>query len=177
MRQQQQENSSTSRLYLALWPDRETQNRLQSMRHTWTWPQGASVVKPESLHLTLHFLGAVPDIRIPELMRALTVPARSFDLILSRHQLWPQGVAVLKPNAVPAELIRLHDSLGAALRNQGITTESRTYRAHVTLARNAALAIPPTPHQVQPVLWHVTGYALVKSHNGYRIVQSYDFGR
>jgi len=166
-------NDNSSRLYLALWPDRDTQNRLQSMRHTWTWPQDASVVKPESLHLTLHFLGAVPDIRIPELVRALTVPVQPFDLILSRPQLWPQGVAVLKPSSVPAELMQLHDSLGTALRTLEIPIETRTYRPHVTLARNAALAIPPTSHQVQPVLWHVAGYALVKSHNGYCILQSY----
>ncbi len=170
----QHTKDDSSRLYLALWPDRDTQNRLQSMRHTWSWPQGASVVKPESLHLTLHFLGSVPDQRIPDLVRALKVPVQPFDLIFSRHQLWPQGVAVLKPNSVPVQLTKLHDCLGETLRTLGIPTDTRSYHPHVTLARNAALAIPPTANQVQPVLWHVTGYALVKSHNGYRILQSYD---
>jgi 2'-5' RNA ligase len=174
MRKPQQNKENTSRLYLALWPDRDTQNKLQSMQHTWTWPHGASVVKPESLHLTLHFLGDVPDDRIPELVQGLKVPVRPFDLLLSRHQLSTSGISVVKPNSIPAELKILHDWLDESLGNLGISIEKRTYRPHVTFARNAANAIPPTLQQVQPVLWHVTGYSLVKSHNGYSILHNYD---
>ncbi|MET3107778.1 2'-5' RNA ligase [Oxalobacteraceae bacterium GrIS 2.11] len=165
---------NSSRLYLALWPDRDTQNRLQSMRHAWTWPKTAKVVKPESLHLTLHFLGDIPDQRLPDLIQGLKVPVQPFDLILSRPQLWPQGVAVVKPNSVPMELMQLHERLNKALQNLGISIERRTYRPHVTFARNATDAIPPTAQQVQPVLWQNKGYALVKSQNGYTILHSYE---
>jgi len=174
MSKEQQNKDNTSRLYLALWPDRDTQNKLQSICHRWTWPQGVSLAKPESLHLTLHFLGDVPDQRIPELIRALKVPVRPFDLVLSRHQLSTSGIAVLKPNSIPAELKILHDWLNETLHGLGLSTEKRTYRPHVTFARKAANAIPPTQQQGQPVLWHVTGYALVKSHNGYSILHNYD---
>jgi RNA 2',3'-cyclic 3'-phosphodiesterase len=174
MKNPQQIKENTSRLYLALWPDKITQNKLHSMCHTWAWPHGASVAKPESLHLTLHFLGDVPDHRIPELIQGLKVPVRPFDLMLCRHQLSSSGIAVLKPNAIPAELKILHDWLDETLRKLEISTPKRTYRPHVTLARNAANAIPPTLKQVQPVIWTVTGYALVKSHHGYKILHNYD---
>ena len=174
MSKAQQNKDNTSRLYLALWPDRDTQNKLQSMRHTWTWPHGAAVVKPEAMHLTLHFLGDVPDHRIPELIKGLKVPVRPFDLMLSRHQLSTNGIAVLKPNSIPVELKVLHACLEESLHKLGIANEKRTYRPHVTFARNAVNAIPPTLQQVQPVLWRVTGYALVKSQNGYSILHNYD---
>jgi len=174
MQKPQQNRENLSRLYLALWPDQETQNRLQSMRHTWSWPKNAAVVKPESLHLTLHFLGDVENRRIPELVQGLNVTMQPFDLIMNRPQLWPNGVAVLKPHSIPTGLSQLHAGLDAALRGMGIITEARTYRPHVTFARNAEQAIPPTMKQVQPVLWTVKSYALVKSHNGYTIVQHYE---
>lgn len=174
MSEAQHKKDNTSRLYLALWPDKETQTKLQSVRHTWTWPHGVSLAKPEALHLTLHFLGDVPDQRIPELVQKLKVPVRPFDLVLSRHQLSTSGIAVLKPNSIPPELKILHDWLHDTLHDLGISTEKRTYRPHVTFARNATNAIPPTQQQGQPVLWHVTGYALVKSQNGYSILHNYD---
>jgi len=162
-----------SRLYLALWPDRDTQNKLQSMSHTWSWPHGAAVVKPESLHLTLHFLGDVPDHRIADLVQKIQVPVRPFDLVLSRHQISTSGIAVLKPNSIPAELKVLHACLDEELCNLGISTKKSTYRPHITFARNASAAIPPTTQQVQPVIWPITGYALVKSLNGYSILHNY----
>lgn len=174
MAKSQQREDNTSRLYLALWPDRDTQNKLQSMRHTWTWPNGVSLAKPEALHLTLHFLGDVPDARIPELIKELKVPVRPFDLLLSRHQLTANGIAVVKPASIPAELKILHDWLDETLGKLGIINEKRTYRPHVTFARKAVNAIPPTLQQVQPVLWRVTGYALVKSQNGYSILHDYN---
>jgi len=173
MSKPQQKQDSTSRLYLAIWPDRDTQNRLQSMGHTWTWPPGAVVTRPEALHLTLHFLGDVADQRIPELIQGLQVPVRPFDLLLSRHQLSDSGIAVLKPNSIPAELKVLHAWLDETLHGLGMPTKHRTYRPHVTFARNAAGAIPPTTQQIQPVLWHVNGYALVKSDHGYSILHNY----
>jgi 2'-5' RNA ligase len=54
---------------------------------------------------------------------------------LCEAQLWPGGVAVMVPRAVPAALLVLHAELGAALECLSLPLELRPFRPHVTLAR------------------------------------------
>ena len=51
----------TSRLFLALWPDDGTREALAGCRDAWAWDAHAVPERTERLHLTLHFLGAVPQ--------------------------------------------------------------------------------------------------------------------
>jgi len=164
------------RLFIALWPDAETRHALRAWQQAWTWPEQASLVRPERLHLTLHFLGDVPANRLQELVVGLRVPFARFSLGFGHGELWPRGTAVVLPAQVPRELDDLHANLAAALRTLGLPTETRPYRPHVTLARRA---FGTTPHpQPQPCVWHANdGYVLVHSlpgGRGYEIVERFN---
>ena len=129
--------AATSRLFLALWPDDGTRAALAQCRDAWAWDADAVPERTEKLHLTLHFLGAVPQRRLPELIDGLRVSFSRFTLHLDRAQRWPNGVAVLTPKAVPQALLALHTALRDGLQRLNIATETRRWRPHLTLARHA----------------------------------------
>lgn len=167
--------SDTARLFIALWPDPQVRGMLREWRDGWAWPQSASPVRTEQLHVTLHFLGNVPQLRVPELAQGLDVRFAPFELDFGHPELWHGGIAVLAPEAVPEPLLALHGALGEALERLGLTPEARPYRPHVTLARRAGAAPPPIPGP--PFRWPIGGYALMQSKVGdgaeYGVVQSY----
>lgn len=155
---------STSRLFIALWPDPATRAELARRRDAWGWPRSATPVKSERLHVTLHFLGDIERERIPELADALSAPFEQFTLKISEPVLWPHGIAVLEPSAPPVELFHLHERLARALAAEGVALDARSYRPHVTLARRASGAIVPAAEP--PLSWHITGYRLMESITG-----------
>ena len=161
------------RLFIALWPSPALRVALCGRRDAIAWPRHAAIVADERLHLTLHFIGAVPTDRLPQLVPALRVPCRRIDIELGAAQLWPHGLAVLPALATPEPLRALHAALAAALSGLGLPLERRAFRPHVTLARRAAgAAVPPS---APPLPWRTTGYALVCSHptGGYQVVARY----
>lgn len=93
---------------------------------------------PEGFHLTLAFLGDLPEPQVEEAhlaLSALHVPA--FEMAL-------QGVALFggaRPRVAYAAvrpapgLIALHQRVETALRRVGITLEARRFTPHVTLGR------------------------------------------
>ncbi len=160
------------RLFLALWPDPGLRHGLQERRDAWTWPKSATPVHADKLHVTLHFLGAVPGERVPELLDGVAVPFEPFRLELNRAALWHNGIAVLEPETTPPELTALHARLSSALLALGLPLETRSYRPHVTMARRASGAtLPP---DAPPILWDARGYALVESKDGvYTVLRDY----
>src|SRR5207245_2498957 len=132
------------------------------------WPEKASVVRPERLHVTLHFLGDVPPERVLDLRYVLgPIRALPFDLNFTRHEMWQHGMAVLRPDNSPTQLRRLHGRIGLALAEIGVKSEDRVYRPHVTLARRAGGATPPLP--APDVKWEMRdGFVLVQTLSGGR---------
>jgi 2'-5' RNA ligase len=161
-----------ARLFLALWPDARVRGRLVDWQGTWAWPASAALVPPERLHLTLHFIGNVPSRRLPDLARRLDVPMAPFDLSFGQGELWPHGLAVLRPDAVPAPLLDLHRALAKRLLALELPVDERPLRPHVTLARRAQDA--QLPERGPAFRWRATGYVLVQSvpgpSGGYRRV-------
>jgi 2'-5' RNA ligase len=163
----------TTRLFLALWPSAGTRRALAEHQARWTWPEGTALVDPNRLHLTLHFLGAVPEPEVARLADGLQVPSRPVQLTFTRPALWPRGRAVLLPGHVPSPLLDLQAELGQALRRLGCTVDERPFKPHVTLARQATDARPPE-EPIAPVIWRaVAGYVLVQSRAGYRVLRRY----
>ena len=162
---------ATARLFVAVWPGAAERAGLLRWQAACRWPPGARPASAERLHLTLHFLGDVPGQRLPALAGGLDVPSAPFELLLDRAAVWPNGVAVLLPAAVPPALRELHDRLGDALRRLGLPFDARPFRPHVTLARRAAGAALPA-HEAA-VRWHVHGHVLVASEGGYRVLHRY----
>jgi len=166
---------ATSRLFLALWPEPAVRHQLREARDAWQWPRGAGPVHADKLHVTLHFLGSVPTVRLPELLEGFSVPFEPFRLDLGQPVLWPHGIAVLEPLSEPPELLALHARLRDALPALGLQPEARTYRPHVTMARRAAGA--GIPEHGPAIGWDVRGYALVESRTGdggaYTVLREY----
>jgi RNA 2',3'-cyclic 3'-phosphodiesterase len=150
------------RLFIALWPGEALRRAITSWQQAWSWPPRAALVKPDRLHLTLHFLGDVPSNRLPRLVDGLKARVEPFTLALREGEVWPNGVALLRPDTIPPALVRLHAALRRELEEQELPVESRSYRAHVTLARRAHGAIPP--QQGPNLRWPIdSGYVLVRS--------------
>ncbi|WP_296446124.1 RNA 2',3'-cyclic phosphodiesterase [Rhodoferax sp. UBA5149] len=166
---------ATARLFLALLPGEDVRAALATHSDAWQWNTGAAAYAPPDWHITLHFIGPVARQRLDELRAGLAVPMTPFELRLGWPALWPHGLAVLLPEAVPAGLQQLHDRLGQALQRLGLKTDARPYRPHFTLARHAALAQRP---ESPPLFdWHVEGYVLMESTGDagqrYRVLQHY----
>ena len=153
-----------ARLFLALWPTPAVRGKLLAWRDAFDWPPGSALVAPEKLHLTLHFIGPVVRERIDEVAEGLALATGSFELGFGRAELWPGGIAVLRPLAGSDALLALHRRLGEALRALDLPTEARPYRPHVTFARKAAGAA--LRFEPEPLRWRVRSHALVESRPG-----------
>lgn len=153
---------SKLRLFLALWPDDHIRTGVTQWQQAWSWPSHAALVQPQRLHLTLHFLGDVPADRLVGLKGDLRVPFEPLALDLGQGEVWPRGVAVLRPDNVPTGLARLHGALADALVAAGLPVDARAYRPHVTLARRATGA--EAPPEGLGLCWRARqGYVLARS--------------
>ncbi len=164
-----------ARLFLALWPDAATRRAIVDAATAWRWPPGARRVAPARLHATLHFLGAVARDHVTTIADGVQAEVALCVLRLETAAVWPRGVAVVEATHLPKPLVELHAALAVRLRALDIAIESRRWRAHVTLARDAIGAVEPA--RFEPIDWPVDGYALVESMPGppgaYRVLRRY----
>ena len=162
--------SRSPRLFIALWPTPAVRAAVRAWRAAIRWPPHAAVVSEERLHLTLHFIGAVPNALWPHLLPALQVPCGRIEIDLSAARQWPHGLVVLPALSTPPPLHALHGALAVALADLGLPVERRAFRPHVTLARRAPGA--GLPALAAPLRWRCESYALVNSDpvQGYRVL-------
>jgi 2'-5' RNA ligase len=164
------------RLFLALWPTDAVRQEIVRWQSQWQWPDKANVVKPERLHVTLHFLGDVPPARVLDLKYVMqAIRAQHFDLHFTRSDMWQHGAAVIRPENSPTALRGLHGRIGLALAEIGLKSDDKAYRPHVTLARRAADATAPA--QPPDVMWEANdGFVLVQTlagGRGYDIIERF----
>jgi 2'-5' RNA ligase len=164
---------ATARLFLALWPPLAVRNALLAHMQQWQWPASTRPTHADRLHLTLHFIGAVPEDRLDELRQELRVPFEHFTLRMPLPQLWRGGLAVLCSEEIPAQLQALHGQLAQRLTELALPVDEHPLLPHVTLARQAQGARVPMQHP--PVIWQAQdGYVLVRSlpgGQGYQTLQ------
>jgi 2'-5' RNA ligase len=156
------------RLFIALWPPAGVREALVLWQREWQWPERASVVVPERLHATIHFLGDVAPERVLDLKYVLkSVPTPSFELQFGQAAIWQHGTAVIRPTNSPTALRGLHARIGLALAEIDMPADDRPYRPHVTLARRATGATPPA--QPAAFAWEANhGFVLVQTLSGGR---------
>jgi 2'-5' RNA ligase len=100
-----------------------------------------SWVPAENLHLTLHFLGALDESRAQELAEAMSAPLAMapFALTLGDVSAFPSGgaprVIWIRVREGVERLERLHGLVADRLHEAGFSTESRPFRAHLTVGR------------------------------------------
>ncbi len=110
-----------------------------------------SWVKPANIHLTLKFLGDVPQAKLPQIIEAVRRISGScspFEVEVSGTGCFPSP---RKPNVLwiglaklPQSLITLQQSLEDELEREGFARESKPFKPHLTIGRirqprNAAL--------------------------------------
>ena len=157
---------SERRLFFALWPDHRQRESLRDPIKAALAPVEGQFVERANWHVTLVFLGAFPEERIPALGEAAAgVPVEPFRLRFDRLEFWARPrIACLAASAVPAELGALVDALETAAAGCGHRPEDRPYRPHLTVARRAR---PFTAGPLaQPVTLDWAGFELVESVSG-----------
>ncbi|HEU4672181.1 MAG TPA: RNA 2',3'-cyclic phosphodiesterase [Candidatus Limnocylindrales bacterium] len=102
--------------------------------------EGLRATPPDTLHLTLRFLGHVPRSLVPDLcsvISAAAVPALPFELRLGSLQWLGNGRSGVLAAGVLSDgsLGELHDRLEVGLERLGFEPERRPFRPHLTLAR------------------------------------------
>lgn len=149
------------RIFIALWPNADTTAAIWEAIAPWEWPAGCKRYSPADLHITLHFIGGVPESRLPEIRSALRVPFDPFTLTLDTPRRWPGGLAVLCASETPAALVALHDRLADPLHRLALPVSDRRLVPHVTLARRSEGII--LPESCTPITWKSRAYSLVVS--------------
>jgi len=124
---------------------------------------GARTVDPANIHITLAFLGNVPEEQFPCLASsAARVQASAFELLLDRWGFFRRAqVQYLAPATVPGELERLVGRLWDVAEACGLKPDARPYQPHLTLARKVTARLDlPAPESVP---WTPADFVLVSS--------------
>jgi len=156
------------RLFFALWPGPAALAAATAAVHRLV-PYGTGrPQRPDQLHLTLEFLGDVPEPRLVSVLEAGVAVASSatpFEIVLDRLEYWqrPQ-VLCLTASVVPEPQVALVRSLRSALAARGFEPEERSFKPHLTLARKVRLS--PLAESVVPQRWAAHDYSLVESISG-----------
>ena len=123
------------RLFLGMPIPPELAQSLTRRAQTIELPKGRRTA-PENLHLTLVFLGEVPEPTLPHIERELSeLNFAPFPLNLTSINTFPRG-GVLFAEVEPARaLLHLQEKIAASMARCGFAPEDRPYHPHITLAR------------------------------------------
>jgi 2'-5' RNA ligase len=104
-------------------------------------------MKPESLHLTLKFIGEQPESAVEPIQQALaSIRVNAFEIHFQGYGFFPTAksprVFWLGVHAGPA-LPALADAIDEKLAALGIPKEDRAFSPHLTLARAAGASASP----------------------------------
>lgn len=165
---------STRRLFFALWPDEAMREAMAHATRKAVQASGGRPVPQNNLHVTLAFLGSVPERRLPELAAAArgatetltpggaNSPADPLQLVFDRLEYWRAAHLLCALPAEPpprgAELAR---QLQDALVGRRFAPDLKPFRPHVTVARKVAR--PGSEGKMRQVTWRFTELALIES--------------
>jgi RNA 2',3'-cyclic 3'-phosphodiesterase len=128
------------RLFIALDIDESIRERIQRfLQDVRDFAPDARWVRPESLHVTLKFIGEKPDESVAEIQQALsTIEARTLEISFRSYGFFPTPksarvfwIGITPPN----QLGKLASTIDETTFALGIPRETHPYRPHLTLAR------------------------------------------
>jgi 2'-5' RNA ligase len=168
-------SDSPVRLFFALWPDADTVRVLTQWADRAQAACGGRIMRPDTLHLTLGFLGETSPELVPPLVRETRARRIKPGIVtLSRFGAFPRPRIVWagpagngQPDAEQADegTVRLTDEhleLWDWVRSLHPARPEAHFRPHVTLLRNAdTREVPAPPHA--PISWRYDRYVLVAS--------------
>lgn len=155
------------RYFFAVWPDEAAAKALHRVAREARKACGGRLMKQESLHLTLAFLGSLPSERVEEAMRvadtiaaAPFAPFAPFDISLDHVAYWRHNRILWAGGNIPP-LTALAGTLTQGLREAGFQLDARPFAAHMTLLRDARC--DDAPDQPAPVVWRASEFVLAES--------------
>ena len=168
----------TRRLFFALWPsDNVRQSIIKASKPSMHKLKGR-IIKPDRLHITLHFIGPVnDDLRQCMHEAALTVSGKPFELDLDYlGQFFRARILWMGVRKIPDELGQLHNDLGEALSACGYQCDRRPFSPHITLMRKCIKPVFDQPEFSIP--WRIDEFVLVESVQdkkgvSYRVLEKY----
>ena len=131
------------RCFIALDLDESIRTKLASAQELFRdLPGNTAWVKPEQIHLTVKFLGDVPDKKLNQAARLLeqcTQQVKAFDFSIGNLGAFPPSgrqirVLWVGVNA-PPDLSKLNELCEQAFAELDIAPETRTFSPHLTIAR------------------------------------------
>ena len=174
-------NTDTIRVFFALWPQAAIQHKLHAIANEYQARCDARVMRTDTLHMTLQFIGNINRSQLPKLISAAdkvsAVPP--FRLELNTLSFWKHnriGYATL--TASESALETLAATLQHELAKVGFIADSTKFSPHVTLLRNVEHIL--APQNFMPVTWQVNSFVLVESvtvnqKTQYQILQEWPF--
>lgn len=150
------------RMFLALWPSEEVRRALWEasgkLHKVWSGRR----TKPDTLHMTLVFLGDVELARLDELRNvAASMDTHRFSLNLNHASCWRHNkVGFLSPQESPPELLQLVYGLEDNLEAAKFAFDERPYKPHLTLLRNTRCT---TQVPLEPIRWDIEEFVLAGS--------------
>jgi len=168
-----------SRVFFALWPDNKTRSRLDAVAQQFK-NEKLRLVKKSNLHITLEFLGEVSEYNQQLIVdQANLIQAEPFDIELSHLGWWRKpGILWIGVQHTPEPLINLVESIRQIVTKQGLETDERAYKPHVTIARKVKQI--QLPKQSIDIRWQVSSFALMESKStemgvAYQIIRQWAF--
>lgn len=157
-------STATRRVFFALWPDAALRATAAARVAALAPAAVGRPQRPDQLHVTLVFLGAVAETRLADVRTvAGGVTAAPFAIELDRLEYWRKPrVLSLCASVVPPVLQGLVERLRGELAARQLPTESRPYVPHLTLARKVARYVPASA-TVEPLRWLAAAITLVES--------------
>jgi RNA 2',3'-cyclic 3'-phosphodiesterase len=182
----------TRRVYFALWPDRAQQAQLAEATKAVTVESRGRAVPAGNLHVTLAFLGSVPESKLVDVRavgaRIATGASSESRLSFTRLECWKRAGALcaVAEESNPAAAA-LADALKRELVAAGFAPDLKPFRPHVTLARKVLIVggrerAHDDGLALRPIVWTFRSFALVDSRTEaqgaiYTVLDSFQIGR
>lgn len=156
----------TRRLFFALWPGAATRAAVVAATAPVLAACGGRPVPAQCLHVTLAFLGSVPERDLPRVERAAAgLAAAPLMMDFDTVEIWRKPRVLVASTTGPAdEGAACARALWQRLEPLGLLPDERPWRPHITLARKVGAApaagLPPLAAAVH---WEARDFVLVDS--------------
>ncbi len=153
-----------ARVFFALWPRQRERAALTAWQTDLHKLCGGRVMRADTLHATLVFLGEVAGHRLEALqLAAQEVAVDPFELCFDTARYWGHNhILFAAPSNVPPQLALLVSDLEQRLTKHRFRFEHRPYKPHVTLLRNVKWTDDDLPG-MPAVHWQNSSFVLVQS--------------
>lgn len=167
------------RLFFALWPPAELAAGLHARAVQLAQTYGGHAMRADTLHLTLQFLGELPNAALAGVHEAAAaVDVTAFALTIDRFGFWPHNrILWAGSHLASAPASALAAALAESLQKSGIwpiNKPARPFVPHLTLIRRVRDPAPRFP-ELPDLYWPCDRFVLVRSHRSHRSARGADY--